>query len=664
MIPKLNKREDLHALLPRTDRELERRVDDVIATVDRIIKGITIRAADWRTFDDTVRACDRAISSLQSILGICELLHLVHPDEGMREMAQKSLVRLQGFYIDEVMGNRDLYRALKEYVQTRADNEELSAEQRRYLDELLRDLERGGLGLPDEQLNEVKRLGKELAVLTTTFDANINNDTSCITATRDELAGLDDAFIASLGQDDHGNFIIPANTPSYVRIRSHCQVEKTREAMMLTFDSRAYPANEGLLQEICTKRHELAKILGFPSFAHLNLDDQMAKSPERVEAFLEDLRKRSQSPMEAEFELFRKHLPAGVTLDEKGRFKPWDVGYVSETYKKEKLAVDDQKVAEYFPLQKTIDELLVLYERFLSVEFRHEPLEDAWHEDVRYVAVHRRGKLIGHLLFDLYPRPHKYGHACEIGLVPAALVDGELYPPAIAVIANFPRPVDSRPALLNLDEVSTFFHEFGHAMHALFGATDMIGFSGTSVKQDFVEVPSQMFEEWLSEPSILKRISSHYQTSEPLDDATIERICNLKRFGAAYFVQRQVGLSRFALALYRDGGAKNFGELRRLYLHQSRSRDILNDERSHFECSFGHLTGYAARYYSYLWSKVYSLDLFYAIRETGLVNSEVGERLITTLLGRGGSDDPDTLVQNFLGRPMSMDAFIRDLGLE
>lgn len=668
ILPHVQNKQEVVRLFPATVCDLEHRVNETIESARTMAKQIIDLPASARTFDAVVRKFDQVIGIIQVRLSICEFLRMVHPDAAMREAGHKGLIKIQEFYVDEVIGCRALYQALKACAQTYgaggACHGQLTPEQQRYLDEVVSDLERNGLGLPDEQLEDVKRLNKEIALLTMQFDANISNDTSFITVTRDELAGLDEAFVESLSKDDQGRFILRSDMPTFLRVRAHCAVEKTREASWLAYLTRAYPANESVLKEICKKRHELAKVLGFRSFAHLSLDDQMAKTPEHVQGFLKDLMRRSAAPMARDFTSLRKHLPDGIVLDAEGRFKPWDLEYVFEHYKKTIFNVDNQKIAEYFPMEATIDKLLGIYEQFLGIEFRREAIEGLWHSDVQYVAVYaKNGTLKGHLIFDLFPRPNKFGHAGQLTLTPARMAGEEPCPPVIAIVANFQKSTATRPSLLSLGEVNTFFHEFGHAMHALFGATDMIGFSGTSVKKDFIEVPSQMFEEWLSDKDILKRVSSHYQTGEPLDDAMIDRIIGVKKFGMAYWVERQAGLSQYALAIFGEGAKRRALPTVQQFVDQPVSSDIVTDDRAHFECSFGHLTGYGAQYYSYLWSKVYSIDLFSAIKKEGLVNHQVGQRLITTLLGRGGSDDPDMLVQAFLGRAMSIDAFVTEMGL-
>ncbi len=661
MILKVENRDAVLALFPKTVREIERRVDDTIWEVQKGIDSIVERTPYKRTFDDTVRAEDQLLGQAHTLSALLHLVNMTNPDEALREAAQRGSLKLHAFLIDSIEMNRDLYRAFNEYAEGAGKSEALTDEQRRYLEESLRGFERHGLGLPDEKLKEAIALKKELSELEIVFDSNINKSLNTITVDRRALEGLDESFIESLKRDKEGGYILGVDMPTYTAISEHCTVASTREALWVARENRAYPENEPVLKRIIALRDQLARLLGFPSFAHLNLDDQMAKTPERVQAFLEEMRVKSLAKSLQELALWKKELPDGIESSPSGQIYPWDMAFIKASYKKKHLALDEQRLKEFFSVQRTVDELLSLYEHFLGLEFRQETVAGLWHEDVRYIAAYRQdGVLLGHLLLDLFPRDFKYTHACEMTLVHSTVaLEGFYYPAVIAVIANFPKATASQPALLSFRDVETFFHEFGHAMHALLGATSMIGFSGTNTRHDFVETPSQMFEEWLYDPIVLRRVSCHYKTGEPLDDDTIERMCKQKHFDKGTFAQRQVGLALFALNCFAAGEVKDLTALRQR-INKLVSPDIVYDERAHFECSFGHLTGYAARYYSYLWSKVFAVDLFSFIKHHGLFSAEVGRSFVEQILGHGGAVEPAELMKNFLGREPSSASFFSE----
>ncbi len=405
--------------------------------------------------------------------------------------------------------------------------------------------------------------------------------------------------------------------------------------------------------------------MGFDSFAALNLDSQMVKVPERAEQFLTDLIARAREKAELELKAFIEELPESVTLMADGKVKAWDVPYLKIKYKEKHFNIDELKISEYFPMQQTIDALLDIYHQFMGVTFKEVPISGMWHEDVRLIEVYdKKGtQLLGYLFLDLYPRSNKYSHAAHAGLIQAMILpDGKRIPDVSVVMANFPKPTKDKPSLLMRADVRTFFHEFGHAMHALLGATQMGSFSGTSVKTDFVEMPSQMLEEWLWDKDIIKKVSHHYKTGEPLPDDVINNIVALKRYDSGNFVQTQSRYSQLSLDLYKAGEDKDPYKIQEDLIAKIHPRIFFGPEY-HMHASFGHLTGYGAKYYGYLWSKVFALDLFEEIKKHGLLNPQIGERYVQEVIGKGGSKDPNELLKNFLGREPCQDAFIKDLGL-
>lgn len=665
MVPKiLSEVVDVAALFPQSVRGIEKLIRDASYLLERNVEHVVNRASGRRNYGNTVLPIDRTQGSIEITLSILQLIIMTHPDEGMRAAAQKGSVELQHLVIEKISTNRELYLVFKEYSESPLTKDEVwSPEEARYLRESLRDWERNGLGLPNEQLAHARLLLKEIAELGTQFEVNINTDNRTVLIDKAGLEGLSSEFVGQLSVESDGRFVVPVNMSTRETILKHCAVAETREAFLLAYENRAYPQNESILKRIIALRDEFAALVGFQSYAHQNLDDSMAKSPEKVMEFLADLAQGSEKKFKAELELFTNPLPQGVSLSSDGKIKWSDIRYVAEMYRKKHLNVDHQKVREYFPVKRTIDELLSIYEHFLGIEFRQEAHAGLWHDDVRHLVVHRDGKVLGHLLLDLFPRENKYGHACMMPIIPALIDDSGVRCPAlVAVIANFPCATQGNPGLLMLDEVRTFFHELGHAMHALLGTTKMSGLSAGHSKIDFVEVPSQMFEEWLSNPEVLKRISSHYITGEPLPDEMIQRICADREFDFGFFIQRQVALAQLSLKLFGPGAEKEPEEMKNA-IDKEFLRDILNDGRLHMVCSFGHLVGYGPQYYSYLWSLVFAIDLFEKIKQDGIFDPEVGRKVADQLLAPGASRDPMELMKDFLGREPRADGFFKRLGV-
>jgi len=667
MLWKITNRNDAVELFPNTVSKIQKVVDHYMSVVQESLDTLIDIPDDQRSFEKTAQALDNitSISNLAIIGHTLGGLEFLSPRKEIRDAAHAAIIKTQAFWVDAITSNKKLYRAFKAYVQGNANKENLTAEQRYFLQDTMDDFKRAGLDLPDEKLEAVRTLKKDLAQLTLKFETAIADDQSSIMVAKEGLAGLQDDFISTLKQTDDGKYILTIDYPTYFNIMENCSVTETRKPLWRAFMNRAYPGNKEMLQKVIAKRDELARLIGFESYAHMDLDSEMVKSPERAEQFLTDLISKARKKQHQEFEQLSADLPESVVLTPDGKMKSWDYTYAITQYKKKHLAVDEEKISEYFPMEKTVEGLLDIYEKFLSLRFKYVPVDGVWHDEVKLVEVYdAKGEtLLGYLFLDLYPRPNKYSHAAHATIVPSIITDdGRTWPSISIVIANFPEPTETKPSLLKRRQVNTFFHEFGHALHAILGRTTIGSFSGTNTKTDFVELPSQMLEEWLWDKDILKKISGHYKTGEPLPDTMIDDILAIKRFDSGTDVQSQLFLAKFALALFKPGAEKDIDRIFK-ELYEAIKVDSALDSENHMYASFGHLTGYGAKYYGYLWSKVFALDLFEHIKKSGLLDAPTGQRYIDEVIGKGGSVDPNELLKNFLGREPNQEAFLHDLGL-
>ncbi len=667
MYAQVNSARDLVNLFPNSASEITRRTQQVIDQANEAIRAIVSIAPEQRTKENTLLAFDylNALSNLAIQSNCIATVEMVSKDESVRNAAREALIKIQEFAVDRISQNKELYKAIKEYEQNGALKDMLSEKEVYYLTEVLDQFKRAGLGLDEQKQAEVARLKKEIAAKSLEFDANIAADQTKVIVTRAELAGLPDDFIAQLKKDDAGNYILGMDTPTFTKVMELCSVSETRKKMYEARLNRAMPTNDALLKEIIALRDQLAHILGYESFAAYDVSDQMVKSPERVEHFLKDLIAKVKEKAAQEIKELTAQMPQGVTKNEAGKLMPWDGAYLRDQYKKKYLDIDETKIAEYFPLEQTIDGLFSVYEKFLSISFEKKPISGLWSDDLMLLELHPQGskQVLGYIVLDLFPRDFKYSHACHITIVPSYYLPDGKEPIAVSVvIANFPRPSTDKPALLNRSDVNTFFHEFGHALHAQLGRTHIGSFSGTSVKTDFVEMPSQMLEEWLFDPCILKLVSSHYQTGESLPEDLIKKIQALKTFDSGIGTQTQLFYASLALKMFGPGAQKDpYAIMKQLY--ESIRTHLYFDPVDHMYASFGHLTGYGAKYYGYLWSKVFALDLFEEIRKHGLLDPEIGMKYRAEVIGEGGSVDPNTLLYNFLGREPNQKAFLESIGL-
>ena len=654
---------DLKNLFPTNATMIKEQADQALAQAHKEMDSIIDVPNDERTFDNTPRAFDTTIRNFQRLKLPIMVLTMVHPDDDMRNIAQEQEIRINQASVELLAQNKPFYEGFKYYYTHQAPHEQLTPEQRYFIDELMKEFKQAGLELPDEERKRVIQLQKEISEISSTFDMNINTDQSAITATKDELEGQSNDFINALKKTKDGLYIVGTDYPTYFTVMENAQHTSLRKRLYRAFLNRGYPKNYEVLNQLRKKRHQLAQLLGYDSYAHLDIDNEMANNPETVMSFLDDLTQKAQGKAKNEFERITSDLPKGVTLSENNKLFPWDTKYSTEHYKRKHLNVNKEKIREFFPMEHTVQELMDIYQRFFNLTFIEKPLSGLWNNDLSLIEVYKEKEFIGYIILDLYPRTNKFSHACQAGIIHAGYTpDGKRIPSTVLVIANFPKSTPEKPSLLKHDEVKTFFHEFGHALHSLLGATELNSQAGTNVKTDFVELPSQMLEEWLWDKEILKKVSSHYQTGEPLPDDLIEKLIELKQFGSGSFIMGQSYYGLLALSLFGPDYEKSIDDIQH-QLHERLLKHVEFDEKEHMPAGFGHLTCYGSKYYGYLWSKVFALDLANHIKQFGFLNPEVGTVYADKVLSKGGSKDPNELLEDFLGRKPNNEAFIKDLGL-
>ncbi|GET89519.1 metallo-peptidase, clan MA(E), Family M3 [Leishmania tarentolae] len=676
----ISKVEKCAALFPKTVAACEEMFKAAKHRAEESLGRIYSIAAADRTFQNTAKPIDIASTELSVSAGLLHVIASVSQSKEVRDEATKLFMELNTFSIDNFESNRKLYSALKEvraaptyeavYVSGKAPREYTY-----WMEEQLADYRRKGMDLPEEEFQKVVQLQKDLASLCTVFQQNISEDKTEVHLTADALRGVPESVLSSLKCTEAGEYTLKMDYPTYFAVMKNCEVASTRQAMLNAFINRAYPVNDKVLKGIIEKRHQLAVILGYPSFAHLFISDKMAKTPETAQAFVDDLIPKLQKKWATEVELLKNHLHPSCSLSPTGEIQPYDIPFMINQIKQTLLNVSETEIQEYFPMDVTVKALFDIYQSFFDLTFLQvDNGSELWHNDVKTLEVkdNKSGCVLGYIILDLFPREGKYSHACCHSVVPPVLLneDGNDFSPALAVvIANFPEATAERPALFLHDDAKTFFHEFGHAIHSLMGRTRMASFAGTNVKRDFVELPSQMLEEWLWEPEILHKITSHYKTKEQLPRALIDAKVASKNAFSGQDTLRQMIFATYSLQIFGlPFSAKPSDGLDAAQLFYDVQRHVMPgvnyEQDTHFESSFSHLMGYGAGYYGYMWSKVFALELFEYIRShEGLLDPQMGRRYVDCIIGVGGSQDPNDMLVKFLGREPNNEAFLRNIGI-
>jgi thimet oligopeptidase len=431
------------------------------------------------------------------------------------------------------------------------------------------------------------------------------------------------------------------------------------------YNNRAARSNLEVLIKVLMLRKEMAQLLGFETYAEYRVGDRMAKLPQNVWSFENNLVDKLKEKAQLDYDELLMVKRAKLGDESIDVIQPWEASYYSNILLKEKYDLDQNLVKEYFPTDEVIDGLFQIAQHLFQVEFEEVNNPSVWYEDVRMFNVKKDGKVISRFYTDLYPRPNKFSHAACFPMIAGKETPEGYQMPVATLVCNFPAPTEDTPSLLTHNEVETFFHEFGHVLHNVLTTTALSSHSGTSVSRDFVEAPSQIFENWTWNYDALKLFAKNYKSGEVLPESLFEKMVAAKNVGSGLSNTQQVfyGMIDFTLHdKYDPTSATTTTEI----VAELQDKITLYPylEGTHMQAAFGHLMGYAAGYYGYLWSLVYAQDMFSVFEENGVMDVETGLRYRDIILTNGGSRDELEMVVEFLGREPNQDAYFRSIGLE
>lgn len=666
----LSNPQEVVAHFPLTETDIENRLSALIEGFDTGINQLINQIG--HDYDKTVRLYDLLFGGTGYSAELFQAIGMVHPDSQIRAAASKAALALRNHVQAQLYAHPEV-----ELILSSIDSRELSEHQQYFLQSTIDRLKNMGL-----MKLEIKNIQEELNTLTEAFSHNIRESRPTMTLSENELEGMDEAFknrlsstlrqkaccVTQVAYNDRGEpitqvvqkphsvkeYTLGTDYPTFFPLMKHCTVPETRRKMYHLFLQRGFPENTEVLKDISAKRHNLAVLLDRQSFADLQLSEEMVGNAKTAHQFLHRMKKVLEKKQAQEWDMLKADLPDGVELNHLGQIQPWDLAFAMNAYRERHYHIDDKEVQAYFPLNFTINGLFSIYKQFLGIQIKEIAIDGFWHQDVRLVQISEGDTVHGYIVLDLHPRDGKYTHACDCPLLPA-FCRGKCNMPALSLlICNFPKD------LMSLSDIRTFFHEFGHALHDMFGRTDLVGTCGTNTKVDFVELPSQLLEEWLWDTRILQMCSQHHETKQPLPLSLIQKMQKSRNIFAGMHYMRQLMLSEYSLRIHESPCI----DPEQLWntLHQQYRPFMAASGDDRYFASFGHLSGYGARYYGYLWSKVVALDVFEQIKKGGLLNQNTGRKYTQTIIGRGGSRNPNLILKDFLGREPTEEAFFRSIG--
>ena len=624
------------------------------------------------TFENTIEALAFSGDVLDRISSIFFNLNSAETNDEIQKIAQEVSPLLSEFGND-VRLNPDLFARVKTVYEQR-EKLNLNAEQTTLLDKKYKSFSRNGANLSEDKKNQLRAIDKELSKLSLQFGENVLAETQAYQlhiTTESELAGLPEGTVEAArslakSQEKEG-WIFTLDYPSYVPFVTYADNRELRKKMAIAFGAKGFQNNEFDNQEIVLKiaklRFDRAQVLGYASHAHFVLEERMAESPEKVKTFSTDLLEKAKPAALKEFAqlaAFAKELH-GIELLEK-----WDGAYYSEKLKQQLFSLDDEILKPYFQLEKVLDGAFAVAQKLYGITFEETFEVDKYHEEVKtYEVKDEDDQLVAVFYADFFPRKGKRNGAWMTSFKSQYIKKGSNERPHISIVCNFTKPTETKPSLLTFNEVTTLFHEFGHALHGMLANTIYPSLSGTSVYWDFVELPSQIMENWCYEPEALALFAYHYQTGEMIPMELVHKIKESASFQEGMATMRQLSFGLLDMGWHAQNPS-NIKDIKAFETEQFAATQLYPDVKENaMSTSFSHIFqgGYSSGYYSYKWAEVLDADAFEYFQECGIFNKEVATKFKDNVLSKGGTEHPMILYKRFRGQEPKPDALLKRAGL-
>ena len=659
--------EKVLSLFPKNVDEINLLNSQAQQVMNDMIQNLDITQVKNQTFSNTVRAYDIAKLKFLINRNLLSIYSLLSSNPKIQNAAKAQVLSLNNYESETLLRNTTLYKTFQKYLDDGCDVYRKKGANRQFLEKTLQKFERQGLLLTDLQREEIINLDKTIKKLESKFSDNIVYDNKNIVACSNDLLGIAQSFIDTLKKDSNDNYILPLDLVTFYMIMENCESEALRKQYYFAFGKLGYPQNKLVLPELLYARNQFAQKLNYIDFATYELDEQMIKDPKKAEKFLLDIIHELQKYDDQDFISLKENLPSSVKLLKDNILNPWDEEFVKSYYKKNHFIINDSEISKYFTLEHTLDQLLHIFSQLFFIEFKKEKIspEQLWAPDVICYRVYslQSQSVLGYLFLDLYKHNYKQvNEPSHFMLLPTIKDDCSISCAGASVmVSNFTKSTNDTATLLNLSDVTSLFHELGHALHDLFGATCFVDFSGTQVIKDFVEVPSQMLEYLLEDPNIIQLISKHYQTGQKLPQQVIEQIIYSQHFCQASKMLKHAFLGLISLKIHN---VKENKEIHNIIekIYKKVFKHISYEKQNYLEYGFTAISNYKSSYYTYIWSKVIAADLFNHIKTNGgILNCEIGKEYVKNILIPGGFISPQYMLKNFLKRPFSIEAFLYQL---
>lgn len=625
------------------------------------------------TFENTTVALDNTGNTLDRATSIFFNLNSAETNEKIQKIAKEISPWLSEFDNDKIL-NHELFKRVKN-VYDQLPDLNLTPEQETLLDKQYKSFVRNGANLNEVNKTELRKIDAELAKLSLQFGEHVLAETNAfelLITNEDNLAGLPESakeaakeLANSKGKE---GWMITLDYPSYIPFMTYADNRELRKKLAIAFGKKGFQQNEynneQVVKDIVTLRHKRANLLGYKTHAHFVLEERMAETPEKVMEFLNELLEKAKPAAQREF----KNLEAyAKKLDGIDQLQKWDGAYYSEKLKKELFNLDQELLKPYFKLENVIDGVFTVANKLYNLQFEEIDTIDKYHEDVKTYAVKDNdGNFVSYFYADFHPRPGKRNGAWMTSYKSQYMSNNTNERPLVSIVCNFTKPTQTKPSLLTFNEVTTLFHEFGHALHGMLANTTYKSLSGTSVSWDFVELPSQVLENWCYEKEALELFAKHYETGEVIPMEYVEKIKESASFHEGMQTLRQLSFGLLDMSWHSGDSPETITNVKEFETNAFAETKLYPDVAENcMSTSFSHIFqgGYSAGYYSYKWAEVLDADAFEYFKEEGIFNKEVADKFKNNVLSKGGTEEPMELYKRFRGREPKPDALLRRAGL-
>ncbi|MFP4847165.1 M3 family metallopeptidase [Winogradskyella sp. PE311] len=625
------------------------------------------------TFENTIEALDFSGEELDRLSSVFFNLNSAETNDAIQKIAQEVSPLLSDFSNDVTL-NEDLFKRVKSVYESKTKLD-LTTEQETLLDKKYKGFSRNGANLSEEKKTQLRAIDKESSQLKLTFGEHLLAETNKFEmhlTNASDVSGLPEGAKEAAKQlaeaKGKNGWLITLDYPSYIPFMTYADNRMLREKLSKAFGSKGFKNdeldNQDIVLKIAKLRFERAQLLGYKTHADFVLEERMAQTPENVISFLNELLEKAKPAAEEEF----KNLEAfAKDLDGIDQLQKWDSGYYSEKLKQKLFSLDDEQLKPYFKLENVINGSFTVANKLFGLEFEEIDTIDKYHKDVlTYKVTDAAGELVSIFYADFFPRAGKRNGAWMTSYKPQMIKDGHNHRPHVSIVCNFTKPTKSKPSLLTFNEVTTLFHEFGHALHGMLANTTYPSLSGTSVFWDFVELPSQILENWCYEEETLKLFAKHYETGEIIPMELIAKIKASSTFHEGMQTLRQLSFGLLDMSWHAGESPETIKSVKQQEIKAFGKTSLYPDIAENcMSTAFAHIFqgGYSSGYYSYKWAEVLDADAFEYFKEEGIFNKTVADKFKAFVLSQGGTENPMTLYKKFRGQEPKPEALLRRAGL-